>query len=147
MKKLSAFLVVCLSLAALPAFSNDLALETIGAMGGSNLYLTYLSIGTLADGYEKKVYEKNQANQMATEVIALANVGKGYLEKLISQGVLTGDDVRFGQEMIATYDLLIAEGNALINYIKTGNKSHVDSFHMYRKQAWDKIADLLGLKK
>jgi len=37
------------------ALASDLQLETIGAASGSNLYLTYLSIGVIADSHTKEV--------------------------------------------------------------------------------------------
>ncbi len=147
MKKTLFFLSLVFLLKSVPSFSNGLTLETIGAMGASNIYLTYLSIGVLADGYENKVYDKQQAQQMVKELLSLAGVTKGYLDKLIQERVLTGDDIRFAKEMIHTYNLLIEEGDAFIRYISTNNRKDAEAFQSYRKQAWDKISSLLGLQK
>lgn len=147
MKKTLIFLSLVFLFKSVSSFSNGLSLEAIGAFGASNIYLTYLSMGVLADGYENKVYEKNRAQQAVQEILSLASVSKNYLEKLIKERVLTGDDVRFGREMIRTYNLLIQEGNAFVRYISSNNRRDAEEFQSYRKQAWDKISALLGLKK
>ncbi|HCL56263.1 MAG TPA: hypothetical protein DHW82_04545 [Spirochaetia bacterium] len=146
MKKLL-ILVFCSMVAVSSAYSGDLELETIGALGGANLYLSYMAIGAVADGYTKKVYDKKTAKGMIAEVVSISNVSKDYLKKLIDQGVLTGNDVDFANTMIETYDYLIAEGTAFSKYVDNPQKNFSDDFHSNRNLAWGKISQLLGLNK
>lgn len=129
------------------SIAGQLQLETIGASVGSNIYLTYLSIGVTADAYENKTYKKESATTYVKSVVGQAKLIKGYLQKLIDSGEVEGEDVNFIKEMISVYDLLIGEGNAFVDFVNTGEKQHLSNFHENRKAAWAKIEVLLGLNK
>ncbi len=45
------------------ADSQEAMLQTTGALCAQGLYLTYTSVGTLADGFVKKVYDKDTTGQ------------------------------------------------------------------------------------
>lgn len=128
------------------AWATPLQLETIGATGGSNLFLTYMAIGVTADAYQNKTYEKDKATSYVNSMVAQARVVQKYLKRLIDEGELSENDVTFVKRMVKTYDLLIAEGEAFIKYAKSGDQSHADTFHKNRKAAWKNISDLLGIK-
>ncbi len=146
MKKIA--LTICVLMLGLSSVkASQLQLETIGAASGSSMYLTYISIGVTADAYEKKVYSKEQATAFIQSIVKQAEVVKGYLQKLIDEKELTGEDVTFVAEMVETYGLLLNEGNAFILYVESGKKSNVDEFHKNRKAAWSKIEKLLGIGK
>jgi hypothetical protein len=125
--------------------AGNTELETIGALGGSSIYLSYIGIGTISDGYEKKVYDAKMASGIIKEIIALANTSKGYLQKLIDEGVLTGTDIEFGKEMITCYSLLITEANSAITYFGSPTKANANLFQKHRKAAWDKLSKLLKI--
>lgn len=126
---------------------NSIALETIGAMGGSTLYLSYISIGTLADGYEKKVYPKEQAIQLVNSILNILNVNKNYIQKMLQAKQFVGEDVEFANKMIQATELLATEASAFINYAKTGDKKYATEFDNARKSAWSAVAKLLGFEK
>lgn len=125
---------------------ETIALETIGAMGGSTLYLSYISIGTLADGFEKKVYEKDQAIQLVNSVLNLLNVMKNYLEKGMSNGLFVGEDADFANKMTDCCNLLVIQAGHFVTYAKTGDRKYATEFDKARKQSWASIAKLLGFQ-
>ncbi len=153
MKKivLSFFVSVMLFPLAMPSVSHaqsqeDIRLETIGALSVQGIYLTYSSIGSLADAYENEVYEKKQTLKILSEYLALAKVAKSQLEKMVDETNLSEGDEKIIQQCIEIYILLIAEGEALEKYVETGTSSYTDTFHNKRKAAWTKIKALLNLK-
>ncbi len=128
-------------------FASDLQLETIGAAGGSNLYLTYMSIGVIADSHTKGVYNKEQTVSFVNAVIGQAKVQKDYLDKLIKSKEVSDADAAFLKRMIDCYTLLTDEGKFLIEYVNTGKESALTAYDSKREKAWTLISELLGLKQ
>jgi len=126
--------------------STGLLLETIGVLSAQSIYLTYSSIGTMADGHANKTYKDDFALQMFSEYSSISTGAIKQLNKLLSSGVLTGQDIKFVSDLIATYELLISESNAYKNYVSTGNKDYLKVYSDKRKLAWKNISELLGLK-
>ncbi|MCL1864774.1 MAG: hypothetical protein FWF73_03070 [Spirochaetes bacterium] len=130
---------------AVPLFANDLALETVGAMGGSNIYLTYLSIGIIADCYGNGIYEKEQTISLISSIEGQAKVQKDYLDKWSKSKETSADDKAFIKRMIGCYNLLLEEAKYLKEYANTKKDSAVKNFDAKRQQAWKDISELLGL--
>ena len=128
-------------------FSNDLQLETIGASAGSNLYLTYLSIGVIADAYTKEVYDKTQTVSFVDSVTAQAKVQKDYMDKLIKSKKLSESDAVILKKMMDCYSLLIDEGKFLVEYVNTGKDASLTTYDAKREQAWTLISEILGFDK
>jgi hypothetical protein len=131
----------------IPLFANDLKLEAIGAMGGSNIYLTYISIGVIADCYANGVYEKEQTVNLISSIESQAKVQKDYFDKLSKAGDISADDKAFIKKMIACYNLLIDEAKYLNEFANTGKDSAVKNFDSKRMQAWKSISEILGLNE
>ena len=128
-------------------FANSLMLETIGAMGGGNIYLTYISIGVIADSYSKEVYEKEQAVNLLSSIENQAGVQKGYLDKMMKSNDVSSEDKAFIKKMIGCYNLLIDESKYFAEFINTGKQSSLKNFQTKREQAWKSISDILGLNE
>ena len=129
------------------AQDEGILLETIGVLSAQGLYLTYTAIGTLADGYNKDLYEEEFMLQILQQYIELTKVAKDQMQSLLSTQTLTGEDIGFVNNIVTTYNLLLAEANAMRNYVLTGTQEHVDEFHKHRNAAWANISDLLGLQE
>ena len=66
--------VFFLLLAVRPGFcadSQEAMLQTTGALCAQGLYLTYTSVGTLADGFVKKVYDKDTTGDICSPTFRL----------------------------------------------------------------------------
>jgi hypothetical protein len=144
--KVKVFSLIAALLIASAAFASDLQLETIGASGGSNLYLTYLSIGVIADAHTKEVYDKDQTVSFVNSIVAQAKVQKDYLDKLLKSKEVSEADAAFLKKMIDCYVLLIDEGKFLIDYVNTGKDASLTTYDAKRVQAWALISELLGFK-
>ena len=81
--KIKFFSIVTALLISSAAAASDLQLQTIGVSGGSNLFLTYLSIGVIADSYTKEVYGREQTALFVNSIISHAEVQKNYMDKQI----------------------------------------------------------------
>lgn len=127
-------------------YAGETELETIGAISASNLYVTYLAIGSMADGFEKKTYEAKQAATSIQAVVNMSGVAKKYLQKLIDENIVVGSDIKLVREMLDTYDFLINEGTYLIRYTKSRDNKDAQQFHHYRGKAWDNIKRILKIK-
>jgi len=145
--KVKMFSLIAALLISSAALASDLQLETIGASGGSNLYLTYLSIGVIADAHTKEVYNKEQTVSFVNSIVAQAKVQKDYMEKLIKSKELVEADAVFLKKMIDCYVLLMDEGKYLVEYVNTGKDASLTAYDTKRQQAWALISELLGFKK
>lgn len=146
MKRRIAAIILTLALS-IPAVASDMQLQAIGASTASNLYLTYLSIGVIADSYTKKVYAKEQTTSFVSSVVAQAGVQKDYLQKLIDGGDIPESELEFVQKMMTCFDLLMAEGNNLMDYVKTGKNESLTAYDAKRKEAWALISEIMGFGK
>jgi len=128
-------------------FATEPRLETIAASGGSNLFLSYLSIGLLADTFPKEVYEKKQTISLLTSVVEQAKIQKDYLDKLIKLKDVSKDDAAYFKKMIDSYTLLMEEGNHLLEYMNTGDEASLKAYENSREKARVLISGILGFDK
>ncbi len=145
--KVKIFTILAAILISSGAFASDLQLEIIGASGGSNLYLTYLSIGVIADAHTKELYDKEQTVSFVNSIIAQAKVQKDYLDKLAKSKDVKPADAVFLKKMIDCYTLLMDEGKFLVEYVNTGAEASLTAYDEKRVKAWALISDLLGFAK
>lgn len=137
--------IMLLAVNSAAAQNEKVLLETIGVLSAQGIYLTYTAIGTLADSYDKDVYDTDFTIQVLEEYLSITSAAKEQLNNLLSTGAITGNDITYLNKLIVTYDLLTAEANALKNFVRTGDTKHADVFHENREAAWDNITELLGL--
>ena len=129
------------------ADSQEAMLQTTGALCAQGLYLTYTSVGTLADGFVKKVYDKDTTGQYLQSYVQIIKNIKEQLNKLQQSGAIQGEDVAFMAKVVDTYDLLAAEANAFQSYLTSGGQANIDVYDGKRKAAWKNIQEILGLNE
>ena len=127
------------------ADTQQVMLQTTGALCAQGLYLTYTSVGTLADGYVKKVYDKDSASQYLNAYIEIIKRIKEQLNKLQQSGAIQGEDIAFVAKIVDTYDLLGAEANAFQSFLTSGGQANIDVYDTKRKAAWKNIQEILGI--
>ncbi len=140
-------MILLLSLQVQSSDNNSILLESVGHFSGQAVYLSYISISTIADGHAKDVYDDAATDELLAKAISLCNGSVEQLNKLLSSGELGGEDITFVSGMIDTFNLLSAQAGGYRNYVKTGNASHVQVFSAKRKAAWKNITELLGIKE
>jgi hypothetical protein len=123
---------------------EDDRLVAIGALAGAHVYTTYGYIGTIADAFAHDVYDAQKVQDLTKEIVGLAEVNVKQLRK-IREGNLVDEDKKVIDEVIAVYDLLQREANALSAYSKSKSKEDLDAFEQSRTTVWPKIKAALGI--
>ena len=138
------FIVVFISL---NVTASEVKLQTIGAATGSNLVLMYVSLGMSGDAYMKNVYTKDEIKGIVSMLIGQISLMNERLDKLIESKELPSEDQVFVEEIVKIFKVLKKQGNALLDYIKTGKEAKKKQFDKYRKESQSKISELLSPKK
>jgi len=126
--------------------ASDLQLQAIGASTASNLYLSYLSIGVIADSFTKGVYPKDQTVSFVSSVVGQGGVQREYLQKMIDAGEIPEGEMEFVRKLMTCFQLIMDEGNNLIDYVKTGNAASLTKYDTKRKEAWALISQIMGFE-
>lgn len=124
---------------------KGLMLETIGMLSGQGIYLTYVAIGSMADGYAKKVYKKKQASQLLKVYSNMALKAQKQLLKLKKEKAIKGSNLSSVEQLAETFEVLSDQALAFRDYLETGDSAKVDVYESKRKEAWKQISALLGL--
>jgi hypothetical protein len=127
--------------------NQTILLQTTGALCAQGLYLTYTSVGTLADAYGKKVYDKNATSQYLNAYIEIIKRIKERLNKLQDSGAVQVEDSAFMAKVISTYDLLGAEADAFQTFLTSGGKANINVYNTKRQAAWKNIQEILGISE
>lgn len=122
----------------------DVALYAVGSLSASNLYLSYLVLGTVADSYSQGIYTEEVAASLTNEAMFMNTNAQRALEQLLSQGRLAPEDAAAVQRIAQTYSTLTKEAEALILFINDKENTG-EEFQTYRREAWQQISTLLGL--
>jgi hypothetical protein len=123
----------------------DPTLVALGALGASNLYFTYLTLGTVADGYVSGTYEPQVAVSVANESIFMNTTAMNNLSKMLDSASLAKEDKDVVAYMVKTYDVLISQAKALVQFI-SNQKDDGSTYQKHRGEAWKRIVDLFGIK-
>ncbi len=107
--------------------SQTILLQTTGALCAQGLYLTYTSVGTLADAYGKKVYDKKTTGQYLNAYIEIIKRMKERLNKLQDS------------------EAVQAEADAFQTFLTSGGQANVNVYNTKRQAAWKNIQEILGI--
>jgi hypothetical protein len=122
----------------------DERLYLIGAMGATQVYLSYAYIGAIGDGYVNKSYDAAKVKELMGEVSGMSQHLVQQLEK-VNEGELTAEDRAAITQMIDINRLLKKEADSLVAFSEKPNTQNAESFEAVRRQVWPKIAKLLGI--
>ncbi|HVJ67730.1 MAG TPA: hypothetical protein VM510_07095 [Caulifigura sp.] len=122
----------------------DERLYLIGAMGATQVYLSYAYIGAIGDGYVNKSYDAPKVQELMGEVSGMSQHLVAQLEK-VTAGELTDDDRQAITQMIDINRLLKKESDALVTFSQKPTAQNAEAFEAVRREVWPKIAKLLGI--
>lgn len=125
---------------------NNAAMEAVGGLGASNLYLTYLSMGSVYDNYIAGVYDSQTSRSLVLSLQELINASVQHLERVREASSLSEQDKAFLTSMIETYGMLQKQSAFFLRYIKTGAAKEQEKFQQERVAAWEKISSILGIE-
>jgi hypothetical protein len=127
------------------AFADDTRLETIGVLGGQNLYLTYSGLGLLYQNYQAQSADPDFSIKFAKNFISSCRKSKTSIQKLIDGQLLTGEDAVLGKNLADCYEQLITEANAFIGLVENRNSETEKQFQLFKNKAWIKIQSILNI--
>lgn len=145
MKRIALVLVILAGFFSAAA-ASELSIETIGVLGGQNLYYTYMTMGLVSDNFDKGTGTADFSVGIAKDVIASTKRSRNYFIKLIDKGILSGEDAQLGRQMIDAYDSISSFANAFISVVETRNSETVKQLEKYKNSAWGKIQTILNLE-
>jgi len=121
-------------------------LEAFGATSSLALYNTYITIGTIADGYVGETYDADYTVDLMGEQTAMISSIIDYIDKLLTdpKSGISADDKDYMNEMKACLNDLYDEAEGLMEYAGN-NESGTEKYNTARDAAWAKIEELLGL--
>jgi hypothetical protein len=126
-------------------FGQSAALSSVGALGASNLYMSYMAIGAVTDAHAYGAYEDAAAVELVKSFARFVLGSRESLNVLQASSELSEADENFVIEMIEILDLLLKESEAYLRYMDTGERSWADKFDESRAAAWEKIITLTGV--
>ena len=127
-----------------PLAAQSAALASVGALGAANLYLTYLSLGVIADGLAGETYDQAATIQLVESVGRFSISSRESLKILRDREELSESDGDYVLRMIGTMDLLVREAEGLRQYVETGDEEWLEHFSENRVKAWEQIQAMMN---
>ncbi|MBX3444657.1 MAG: hypothetical protein KF774_19820 [Planctomyces sp.] len=124
----------------------DERLYLIGAMGATQVYLTYAYVGAVGDGFVKETYDAAKVGELMGEVTGMTANLVTQLQK-VRDGDLTEEDRKALDQMIEINSLLKRQAESLSAFSQAPSAETAQAFEDVRTQVWPKIADLLGISE
>lgn len=119
------------------------ALSTVGALGASNLYMSYMAIGAVSDAHAHGAYKDEAAMELVRSFARFYLGSRESLNLLRESGEMSEADDVFVVQMNEILDLLLKEAEAYIRYLETREKGWAERFEESRASAWDKILNMM----
>lgn len=126
--------------------AGNAAIQAVGGLAASNIYLTYLSMGSVYDNYTTGVYDSQTSRNLVLSLQELIDASVRHIENVRENEVLSQQDEEFLTSMIEAYGLLQKQSAFFLRYIKTGAAKERENFQKERTAAWKKISDILGIE-
>lgn len=136
----------CLIQAQTQGDTEKMLLETMGALSGQNMYLTYLSLGNIADTYASGIYKNEFAAELADELTEMIKKTNKQYNDLLASNKLFGDDYNAILKFVDVYNALLEESQGLKNMIVLRNKENIGQYESGRQKAWTLISEILGIQ-
>lgn len=128
---------------------SENVLEAFGAVSAIALYNTYITIGTVADGYVEEVYESDYVITLMSEQESMIEILTTQLQSCIDdteEGHLNEDDKSYLISMTNALDHLKNEAVGLSNFARTNSDDALSQYSDSRDLAWKEISIMLGIE-
>lgn len=127
-----------------PAAVPDLRLKLIGSLSSRHVYTLYGYIGVVADGAVRGQETPERTESLMSEVGVMTDQLVAELGDLSKTG-LTPEDAAAVREMMAIYQLLKEEADAVRIYAKNKTEANGAAFQKKRMEVWPRIARVIGI--
>lgn len=121
------------------------AMETVGLLASLYFYQAHMNLGVLADCQAEGVYETKQAKELAMSILVPLDAVEKRLYA-VAKTAPTKEDRATMEQWAKCAVPLRRQGAELLLYWDTGDKEHLLRYQSTRKEAWDGLRVLLGLK-
>ncbi|MBU1099713.1 MAG: hypothetical protein KKA84_04840 [Bacteroidetes bacterium] len=143
---LSIFFILFSSSNAQKITKEEMLLEAVGAFSGQNMYLTYLSLGNIADSYASGVYNNEFALQLTDELSEMIAMTIQKYDEMLSSKLIFGDDYNALMKFVDVYSALKEQSGGLRAMIVENKEDNIGKFERGRQKAWKQISEMLGLE-
>jgi len=123
--------------------AQDSNLQAVGALSSANLYLTYVSIGAVADSHSRELYKDEFAISILTSITGITKNSIGSLHKVLESENLDEDDINYLKDTIDTLEVLIEQAESYKTYIEKDGSQYTAIYNNYKQIAWQQVAKLL----
>ncbi len=127
--------------------AQDSNLQAVGALSSANLYLTYVSIGAIADSHSREIYKDETAASLLTSITGITRNSIGSLHKVLESESLDEDDTNYLKETIDTLEVLIEQAESYKTYIEKNSSEYVAIYNNYKEVARQQVTKLLGFEQ
>ena len=127
--------------------AQDSNLQAVGALSSANLYLTYVSIGAIADSHSREIYKDETAASLLTSITGITKNSIGSLHKVLESESLDEDDTNYLKETIDTLEVLIEQAESYKTYIEKNSSEYVAIYNNYKEVARQQVTKLLGFEQ
>jgi hypothetical protein len=121
------------------------AMETVGLLASLYFYQAHMNLGVLADCKAEGVYETKQAKELVMSVLVPLEAVEKRLHA-VAKTAPTKEDRATMEQWAKCAVPLRRQGAELLLYWDTGDNEHLLRYQSTRKEAWDGLRALLGLK-
>jgi hypothetical protein len=126
--------------------NEERLMSALGSLTAAHHYQSYLNLGLLADGWEKDVYEEDEAMKMLAVVEGMIEGVDRQLARL-EKASAKEDDRKALARSRELGALLKKQAKELAAYWEGGEKEHADAFHKAREMAWSCLKELLKIEE
>jgi hypothetical protein len=127
--------------------AQDVNLQAVGALSSANLYLTYIAIGSVADGHSREVYSNEFADSLLSSIIDIAGNSMRSLAQVLETEDLDETDTIYVKEAIDTLKVLIDQAESYKTYIDKKSPQYAEIYNNYKQIAWQQVTELLNLDR
>jgi len=127
--------------------AQDSSLQAVGALSSANLYLTYVSIGAVADSHSRELYKDEFTVSLLTTITEVTKNSIGSLHKVLESESLDEEDTNYLKDTIDTLEVLIELAESYKTYIEKNSSQYAAIYNNYKQIAWQQVAKLLGFEQ
>jgi hypothetical protein len=150
MKRQTLLVSLCLALLVFcigpEIFAQDANLQAVGALSSANLYLTYISIGAVADSHSRELYSDEFASSLLTNITEITRNSISSLTQVLATEDLDEADTNYMKKAIDTLEILTEQAKSYKTYMEKDSPQYAEIYNSYKQIAWQQVAELLGLE-
>ena len=151
MKKRKLLVLLCLTLLVFsvgPEISaQDANLQAVGSLSSANLYLTYISIGAVADSHSRELYSDEFTASLLTSITEITGNSISSLTQILVTEDLDEADTVYVQKTIDTLEILTKQAESYRTYMEKKSPQYAEIYNSYKQIAWQQLAELLGVEQ